>query len=105
MPPTRVLLWSAPRSMSTAFERSIRELDGVKVIHQPHSMAYYNYLFESENPRAPNQDMCMPVVMRFCLQDTTTTKPSSQKIWGILFPRKGFQFTFRESSLTSSTHF
>ena len=66
MPPTRVLLWSAPRSMSTAFERSIRELDGVKVIFQSHSMAYYNSLLGPENkfkhedaapwPRPPSQD-------------------------------------------------
>ena len=49
MPPTRVLLWSAPRSMSSALERSIRELDGVKVIHQSHSLAYYNHLLGPES--------------------------------------------------------
>ena len=32
---TRVILWSAPRCLSTAFERSIRELETVKVIHEP----------------------------------------------------------------------
>ena len=32
----KVVLWTAPRSLSTAFERSIRELNGVKVFHEPH---------------------------------------------------------------------
>lgn len=37
----RVLLWAAPRSLSNAFERSIRELKSVKVFHEPHCEAYY----------------------------------------------------------------
>ena len=37
----RVLLWSSPRSLSTAFERSIRELKSVKVLGEPHLRAYY----------------------------------------------------------------
>ena len=41
LPPRRVLLWSSPRSLSTAFERSIRELESVKVIGEPHLRAYY----------------------------------------------------------------
>ena len=36
----RVILWSLPRSASTVFERSIRELEGVKVLHEPHQNAY-----------------------------------------------------------------
>ena len=40
-PSRRVLLWSSPRSLSTAFERSIRELDSVKVFNEPHLRAYY----------------------------------------------------------------
>ena len=37
----QVVLWSLPRSGSTAFERAIRELDKVKVLHEPHQNAYY----------------------------------------------------------------
>ena len=36
----RVILWSSPRSGSTVFERSIRELEGVRVLHEPHQHAY-----------------------------------------------------------------
>ena len=39
--PLRVVLWSAPRCMSSVFERSIRELQDVKVIYEPHQQAYY----------------------------------------------------------------
>ena len=38
---TRVLLWSAPRCLSSVFERSVRELSSVKVIYEPHQAAYY----------------------------------------------------------------
>ena len=41
LPSLRVLLWSAPRSLSSVFERSIRELKTVKVIYEPHQQAYY----------------------------------------------------------------
>ena len=41
VPNVRVLLWTAPRCMSSAFERSIRELEAVKVIYEPHLLAYY----------------------------------------------------------------
>ena len=37
----RIFLWSAPRSLSTAFERSIRELEKVKVINEPYEYPYY----------------------------------------------------------------
>ena len=40
-PSLRVVLWSAPRCMSSVFERSIRELQDVKVIYEPHQQAYY----------------------------------------------------------------
>ena len=37
----RVVLWALPRSGSTVFERSIRELEKVKVLHEPHQNAFY----------------------------------------------------------------
>ena len=40
-PSLRVVLWSAPRCLSSVFERSIRELKAVKVIYEPHQQAYY----------------------------------------------------------------
>ena len=36
-----VFLWSVRRSGSTAFERSVRELDGVTVVYEPHEKPYY----------------------------------------------------------------
>ena len=40
-PSVRVLLWTAPRCMSSASERSIRELETVKVVYEPHLKAYF----------------------------------------------------------------
>ena len=37
----RVILWTVPRAGSTAFERSIRQLDGIRVLHEPHQLAFY----------------------------------------------------------------
>lgn len=41
IPSRRVLLWSALRCMSSVFERSVRELEGVKVVYEPHQQAFY----------------------------------------------------------------
>ena len=41
MTATQVFLWTAPRCVSTAFERSIRELNDVKVLHEPLDAAFY----------------------------------------------------------------
>ena len=41
IPRVRIILWSAPRCMSSAFERSIRQLKSVKVLYEPHQQAYY----------------------------------------------------------------
>lgn len=41
LPRTRVLLWSAPRSISTAFEHSVGSLPGVIGFHEPFSSAFY----------------------------------------------------------------
>ena len=41
-PQRQVILWSLPRSGSTAFERSIRELKKVEVLHEPHQSAFYS---------------------------------------------------------------
>ncbi|XP_011405766.1 PREDICTED: uncharacterized protein LOC105313771, partial [Amphimedon queenslandica] len=37
----RVVLWTAPRCLSSVFERSVRELKDVKVIYEPHQQAYF----------------------------------------------------------------
>ena len=41
-PPSRVILWAAPRCLSSAFERSVRELKGVKVVYEPHRETFYH---------------------------------------------------------------
>ena len=38
----RVILWSSPRCLSTVFERSIRELEGVKVLFEPLLAPYHH---------------------------------------------------------------
>ena len=38
---SRVILWTTPRCLSTAFELSIRELDEVKVKHEPNSLPFW----------------------------------------------------------------
>lgn len=37
----KVLLWTAPRCVSTAFERAVMTLSNTKVFHEPYSTAYY----------------------------------------------------------------
>ncbi len=39
---SRVILWTSIRSCSSVFERSIRELQGVKCLHEPFQYAYYH---------------------------------------------------------------
>ena len=41
VPSLRVMLWSAPRCLSSAFERSVRELKNVKVLYEPHQKAFF----------------------------------------------------------------
>ena len=36
-----IFLWSVPRGLSTAFERSVRELEKINVLHEPYQDAYY----------------------------------------------------------------
>ena len=40
-PSLRIFLWTSPRCLSTVFDRSIRELEGVKPIFEPHVSPYY----------------------------------------------------------------
>ena len=37
----KVLLWTAPRCISTAFERAIMNLKNGKIFHEPYSVVYY----------------------------------------------------------------
>ena len=41
MSKNRILLWTAPRCVSTAFERSIMNLKKSKTFHEPYSQAFY----------------------------------------------------------------
>ena len=41
MSKNRILLWTAPRCVSTAFERSIMNLKNSKTFHEPYSQAFY----------------------------------------------------------------
>lgn len=37
----RIIVWTAPRCVSTAFERSLMNLDNSKTLHEPFSQPYY----------------------------------------------------------------
>ncbi len=56
-PSTRIILWSLPRSVSTAFEHSVRSLAGVRGFHEPYSAAYYL----GEEMRSPRYKGVEPV--------------------------------------------
>ena len=54
----RAILWTSPRTGSSAFERAIRQLDCVKVLHEPHQNPFYygperifEYLHDDGTPR------------------------------------------------------
>ena len=48
--PTKVFLWNAPRSLSSALERSIREIKDSKIFHQPYYRSYH-FGPERQSPR------------------------------------------------------
>lgn len=50
MSKNRIILWTAPRCVSTAFERSIMTLKNSKIFHEPYSKAYY-FGPEKQSPR------------------------------------------------------
>ena len=62
---TKVFLWTAPRCISTAFERSIMNLKNGKVFHEPYSVVYYfgpqrkstRYLTDPVQPEATLEDV------------------------------------------------
>ena len=51
----RVILWTAPRCVSTAFERSIMTLKNSKILHEPYSAAHY-FGPERQSPRYVAQE-------------------------------------------------
>uniref|UniRef100_A0A6U1KJH5 Sulfotransferase n=1 Tax=Tetraselmis chuii TaxID=63592 RepID=A0A6U1KJH5_9CHLO len=40
-PNTRVVVWTAPRCVSTAFERCVMEIPNGQIFHEPYTSAYY----------------------------------------------------------------
>ena len=48
--PVKVFLWTAPRCISTAFERSIMEVKDSKVFHEPYAGSYH-FGPERQSPR------------------------------------------------------
>lgn len=55
MSKNRVLLWTAPRCVSTAFERSIMTLKNSKILHEPYSAVFY-FGPEKQSPRYASQE-------------------------------------------------
>ncbi|XP_074633925.1 uncharacterized protein LOC141892513 [Acropora palmata] len=51
----RVFLWTAPRCVSTAFERSIMTLKNSVILHEPFSVAFY-FGPERQSPRYASQE-------------------------------------------------
>ena len=59
VPSLRVMLWSAPRCLSSTFERSVRELKNVKVLYEPHHEAFF-YGPERKSDAHPTPDDIVP---------------------------------------------
>lgn len=81
-PSLRVVLWSAPRCMSSVFERSIRELQDVKVVYEPHQQAYYY---------GPERKTDANYPTLFELNPTATFQAADEKF---LQPYEGYQAVF-----------
>ena len=56
LPATRVVLWAAPKTVSTAFERSMRTLDYCKVLHEPYVGPCY---IREQQYSSRRQDSCL----------------------------------------------
>ena len=82
-PSLRVVLWSAPRCMSSVFERSIRELQDVKVVYEPHQQAYYY------GPERRKTDSNRPTPTE--LNPAATFQAADEKF---LQPYEGYQAVF-----------
>lgn len=63
---SKVFLWTAPRCISTAFERAIMNLKGGKIFHEPYSVAYY---FGPQ--RKSNRYLKDPVQSEACFEEVS----------------------------------
>lgn len=54
--PKKVFLWTAPRCISTAFERCIMEIKDSKIFHEPYSKPYH-FGPERQSPRYLSDDV------------------------------------------------
>lgn len=52
----KIFLWTAPRCVSTAFERSVMELNRSKIFHEPFSRSYY-FGPEKQSTRYKNDEV------------------------------------------------
>ncbi len=62
----KVFLWTAPRCISTAFERAIMNLKNGKIFHEPYSVVYY-FGPERKSSRYSND----PVQPQACLKEVS----------------------------------
>ena len=105
----RVVLWSAPRCMSSVFERSVRELQDVKVIYEPHQQAYYYGPERKTDANHPTLSELNPAAT-FQAADEKFLQPYEGyravflKIMPFLW-RETTSITLREDSPTWSIHF
>ena len=80
---SQVILWSVPRGGSTAFERSIRELPEVNVLHEPHMNAFS---FGPEQPHPNTHKLKDETPLRF--RPAATYKATQSRIVSLARERK-----------------
>ncbi|XP_071854030.1 uncharacterized protein [Apostichopus japonicus] len=47
IPLNRIFLWASPRSISTAFEKCVTQMEGAMVWHEPYCSIYFNRVFQN----------------------------------------------------------
>jgi hypothetical protein len=79
---SKVFLWCAPRSLSNAFERAIRNLKGGKCLHEPYADVYYfgpqrksrRYANEPVQPKATLEEVSKDLVAEYNGEDFIFSK-------------------------------
>lgn len=79
---TKVFLWTAPRCISTAFERAIMNLENGKIFHEPYSVVYYfgperkseRYINDPVQPKANLEEVSKNLAAKYEGKDFVFSK-------------------------------
>ncbi|CAB4011236.1 Hypothetical predicted protein [Paramuricea clavata] len=87
---TKVFLWTAPRCISTAFERAIMNLKNGKIFHEPYSVVYYfgpqrkssRYLNDPIQPKAGLKEVSEDLAAEYDEKDFIFSKDMAYYLGG-----------------------